>query len=41
MTREEIDAILAATVPATRSGQRDRLLFPFNHQERTYDADMS
>ena len=29
MTREEIDAILAATDPATRSGQRDRLLFTF------------
>ncbi|MGO8926387.1 MAG: tyrosine-type recombinase/integrase [Limisphaerales bacterium] len=27
MTREEIDAVLAATDPATRSGQRDRLLF--------------
>lgn len=27
MTREEIDAILAATDPATCSGQRDRLLF--------------
>ena len=29
MTREEIDAVLAATDPATRSGQRDRLLFTF------------
>ena len=27
MTREEIDAVLGATDPATRSGQRDRLLF--------------
>lgn len=27
MTREEIDALLAATDAATRSGQRDRLLF--------------
>lgn len=27
MTREEIDAVLAATDPLTRSGQRDRLLF--------------
>jgi len=29
MTREEIDAVLAATDPTTRSGQRDRLLFTF------------
>ena len=29
MTREEIDAVLAATDPATHSGQRDRLLFTF------------
>lgn len=29
MTREEIDAVLAATDPATRSGQRDWLLFTF------------
>lgn len=27
MTREEIDALLSATDPTTRSGQRDRLLF--------------
>ena len=27
MTREEINAVLAATDPATRSGQRDRILF--------------
>jgi integrase/recombinase XerD len=27
LTREEIDAVLAATDPATHSGQRDRLLF--------------
>ncbi len=29
MTREEIDAVLAATDSATHSGQRDRLLFTF------------
>ncbi len=29
MTREEIDAVLAATDPETHSGQRDRLLFTF------------
>ena len=29
MTREEIDAVLAATDTATHSGQRDRLLFSF------------
>lgn len=29
MTRKEIDAVLATTDPATRSGQRDRLLFTF------------
>ena len=29
ITREEINAVLAATDPATRSGQRDRLLFTF------------
>jgi integrase/recombinase XerD len=29
MTREEIDAVLAATDPLTCSGQRDRLLFTF------------
>jgi site-specific recombinase XerD len=29
MSREEVDAILAATDAATRSGQRDRLLFSF------------
>jgi site-specific recombinase XerD len=29
MTGDEIDAVLAATDPATRSGQRDRLLFTF------------
>ena len=29
MTREEIEAVLAATDPETHSGQRDRLLFTF------------
>lgn len=29
MSRDEIDAVLAATDPATHSGQRDRLLFTF------------
>lgn len=29
MSREEIDAVLAAADPVTRSGQRDRLLFTF------------